>query len=152
MENLKEHKSIFEIKEINRLKLINNLKNATNKQLEIFIRQRLGQEDAVFCTSEQEHLRFSFHSETSEDIINNAVIIQVFDDIWNSGDHDHTPIVLGYKGSIRINSTNFNIEDAMDNHSYCGDTTTEILIDLIKNWVNGNITCVNGDYERIRNR
>ncbi len=118
------------------------LRGLDDKQLEIFVRQRLGQDDAIFNEHLEDHKRLSLHSATSKDLINNMEIIALFDDIWDAGDHYHTPIITGYKGSLNVGSTN-HLECGL----YSGWGTVEVLCDIIRKWVNSKTPCFNGNYK-----
>lgn len=125
--------------------------NEEDKELEIFVRKRLGQKNAELCENEKEHLRFSFHTSTYDDVINNANIMKLFNDIWEpDGDHNHPIHAVGYKGTICITSTLTSFGDIFDDDklseklSFSGDGTVEILCSLIKLFKNKRISTHNG--------
>jgi hypothetical protein len=45
-----------------------------------------------------------------------------------------------------IGSTNFNCDEATHDYKYSGLGTVEVLMDIIRGWVDGNISCFNGNY------
>jgi hypothetical protein len=131
--------------------MIEKLKTLSKKQLEIFVRERLGQKDAALCEHNKEHLRLSFHTASSEDVLNNASIVNLFNDVWLTGDHTHSPIILGYKGSVSITSTLTSFKDIYHSNDDLlselqvnGEGTVEVLTRLIKMYIDERIIIHNG--------
>jgi hypothetical protein len=108
--------------------------NLTDKELEIFVRKRLGQQDAELCESEKDHLRFNFHAATAKEKENNFHILALFEDIYEAGDHYHSPTVVAYKGALWIGAIFQSVDEMQD---YSGWGTVQIMVNVIKRYLIG---------------
>jgi len=93
------------------------IRSLSDDLLEVFVRQRLGQQDAALRLSEREHLRFDFNAQEEKEKDHNNTVLRAFSDL-GLDEYD----IDSYKGSLTINGKD-----------YSGDGTVSIIKDLIRN-------------------
>ena len=152
-------------KKISTTELIQILKYSKKETIEIFVRQRLGQDDAVLNISDQPHKSFCFNTITKKEEENNDFIISLFNDIWESQILDNTvPVVRGYKGCLVIGNKNIlkknkNVKEGdfhykfmyqkLVDDRYASWSTVDVLVEMIISYINldsyyeKDILCIN---------
>jgi hypothetical protein len=125
--------------------ILKKLSILTDDELEIFVRKRLGQKypEPEFLGDGDykriKHLRFDFHAETAKSKVNNYQILALFEDVFNAGDHDHSPCINAYKGALWI--CGIWGDNGID---YSGWGTVDILKDIIRRTIRGEFPLING--------
>lgn len=115
----------------------------SDRDIEILVRQKLGQQYAILCMRGQPHRRFNFHAATASEKAENYGILSLFDDIiCDGGDHYHSPTITAYKGVITFHS----MDETADSYdlNYSGFGTVDILVFTLKKFAKGG-SYINGN-------
>lgn len=108
------------------------IKSATDLELEIFVRRRLGQENPEFRGSRcgeprRKHLRLNFDARTWNDISDNIKVLALFQDCFPMfGLYEFPFKILAIKGNLEI----YKKDDVLIKES--GEGTVSIIMKLLR--------------------
>jgi len=99
----------------------------SDKELEIFVRERLGQKNASLCEPKKDHLRFDFHAVTPKAKAHNYKVLSLFEDVMT----DTNVSITSIKGSFHVHD--YCHSPSFDQSIDCsGWGTVEIIMMIIK--------------------